>query len=80
MLPAWLYGGLKAIISRIKMNTKYNCSDSLGAVTSVLLSYAINKSVLWAFFHAACGWMYVLYWLLKYSKAIDFINDYLVKS
>ena len=34
---------------------------SLGIALSVVLSYSINHSILWAIFHGWCSWVYVIY-------------------
>ncbi|MBP7272964.1 MAG: hypothetical protein KA974_03940 [Saprospiraceae bacterium] len=33
----------------------------IGTVLAVVLSYTINKSILWAIIHGILGWLYVLY-------------------
>lgn len=38
----------------------------LGAVLAIILSWTVNKSVLWAILHAFCSWLYVIYWLIAY--------------
>jgi len=38
----------------------------VGAVLAIILSWTVNKSVLWAIIHAFCGWLYVIYWLIAY--------------
>ncbi|KKK64208.1 hypothetical protein LCGC14_2986550 [marine sediment metagenome] len=44
--------------------TVYGCS--LGSVIAVVLSYSINKSILWAILHGVFGWFYVIYFATKY--------------
>jgi uncharacterized membrane protein YoaK (UPF0700 family) len=40
---------------------------SLGAVIAVVLSWTVNKSILWCILHAICGWLYVVYWIFTHS-------------
>jgi hypothetical protein len=42
------------------------CGIGVGGVIAILLSWSVNHSVLWAAFHAFCGWLYVIYWLIFY--------------
>jgi hypothetical protein len=49
-----------------------------GSVVAVMMSYAINKSLLWAIFHCICGWMYVCYWLFTYTDISNWINSWVV--
>jgi hypothetical protein len=39
---------------------------TLGALLAVILSWGVNKSVLWAILHAFCGWIYVIYYVIFY--------------
>ena len=34
---------------------------SLGAAIGVAISWSIHHSIMWAFVHGLCGWLYVLY-------------------
>ena len=34
----------------------------VGVVLALTISWSVNKSILWALFHAVCGWLYVLYY------------------
>jgi hypothetical protein len=34
----------------------------LGTVIAVIISWSVNKSVLWAIIHGIFGWLYVLYY------------------
>jgi len=36
----------------------------IGAVIAVVISWTVNKSILWAFLHGACGWLYIIYYLI----------------
>ena len=33
----------------------------IGSVIAIVLSYSINKSILWALAHGLLGWLYVIY-------------------
>lgn len=37
---------------------------SFGSVLAIVMSWSVNKSVLWAIFHGIIGWIYVLYYIL----------------
>lgn len=34
----------------------------LGSCLAVVISWSVNKSILWAIFHGILGWLYVLYY------------------
>ena len=36
-----------------------------GACLAIVLSYSINKSILWAILHGIFGWLYVIYFALN---------------
>jgi len=38
----------------------------IGSIIAVVLSWGVNKSILWAFIHGLFGWFYVIYHLIKY--------------
>lgn len=40
------------------------------------MSYALNKSIIWALLHAFCGGWYVLYWLFSYTNYSEYINSW----
>ncbi|AAU04066.1 hypothetical protein RT0601 [Rickettsia typhi str. Wilmington] len=37
---------------------------SLGTILAIVISFNVNKSILWAIIHGFCGWFYVVYYLL----------------
>lgn len=37
---------------------------SFGSVLAIVISWSINKSVLWAILHGILGWIYVIYYIL----------------
>ena len=49
-----------------KTKTIYNNGCGLGSIIAVVLSYSINKSILWAILHGIFGWFYVIYFAIKY--------------
>jgi hypothetical protein len=38
----------------------------LGTVLAIIMSWERNHDILWAVFHAFCGWFYVLWWAFTY--------------
>jgi hypothetical protein len=40
----------------------------IGNWVAIFLSWHLNKSVMWAIFHAVCGWAYVVYAILFRSE------------
>jgi len=46
-------------------NTQYISSGlSLGGAIAVVISWSINKSILWAILHGIFGWFYVIYYAI----------------
>jgi hypothetical protein len=45
-------------------NNSGSTGIGLGAVIAIVLSWTVNKSILWAIIHGFCSWFYVLYYLL----------------
>jgi len=39
---------------------------STGAALAMILSYSLNKSILWAILHGVCSWFYVIYFAIVY--------------
>ena len=37
---------------------------SMGTALAMILSYSVNKSILWALIHGVLSWLYVLYFAL----------------
>ena len=35
---------------------------SLGSVMACVISWSINQSFWWMFFHGILGWFYIIYW------------------
>jgi hypothetical protein len=49
------YNGNKMVI---------NSGIGVGSIIAIVASWTRNKSVLWAIFHAFCGWLYVIYYVI----------------
>lgn len=39
---------------------------SFGSVLAIVMSWTLNKSILWAIAHGILGWIYVVYYIIKY--------------
>jgi hypothetical protein len=39
---------------------------SFGSVLAIVMSWTLNKSILWAIVHGILGWIYVIYYIIKY--------------
>lgn len=61
--------------------TKVTVSKGLGTLnlifmmTASIMSWTINKSVLWCIFHAMVSVIYIPYWLIKYYHIADRILE-----
>jgi hypothetical protein len=40
---------------------------SFGACLAMVISWSLNHSVLWAIIHGIFGWLYVIYYLVKFA-------------
>jgi hypothetical protein len=40
---------------------------SFGSALAITISWTANKSILWAMIHGILGWVYVIYYALKYQ-------------
>ena len=38
---------------------------SISAAAAACLSYAVNKSLLWAIIHGICNWFYLFYYIFS---------------
>lgn len=47
-----------------------------GGIIAAALSFALNKSIFWAILHYLCGYVYVLYWLFKYTRFAEWVNTW----
>ena len=48
------------------MNTTTSSGIGMGSALAMILSYSINKSILWAILHGIFGWLYVIYFAIKH--------------
>ena len=39
---------------------------SFGSCLAMIISYTAWKSILWAIFHGILGWIYVVYYVIRY--------------
>ncbi len=39
---------------------------SFGSVLAIVMSWALNKSIIWAIVHGLLGWIYVIYYIIRY--------------
>lgn len=39
-----------------------------GSALAITISWSANKSILWAILHGVLGWVYVIYYALKYHS------------
>jgi len=39
---------------------------NMGGCLAMILSYSLNKSILWCMLHGIFGWFYVIYYAFKY--------------
>lgn len=37
---------------------------TFGGVLAIVISWSLNKSILWAIIHGFCSWFYVIYYAL----------------
>jgi p-aminobenzoyl-glutamate transporter AbgT len=50
----------------MKTQVIYQSGMGMGSCLAMILSYSINKSILWAILHGLFGWLYVIYFAIKY--------------
>lgn len=41
---------------------------SFGTAMAIAISWSANKSVLWAILHGVLSWLYVIYYVIRYSS------------
>ena len=39
---------------------------SFGSALAMVISWSVNKSVLWAIIHGIFSWLYVIYFIIRY--------------
>lgn len=49
------------------MDEKAAGGISMGTILAIVLSYSKWHSVLWAIIHGIFGWLYVIYYILRYA-------------
>lgn len=54
----------RVIIQRYLGSTVVRYGIGYGAVVAMILSYSVNKSILWMLIHGWLSWLYVLYFAL----------------
>ena len=42
-------------------------SLGIGAMLAMVMSWTLNKSILWAIIHGILGWIYVIYYMLVHN-------------
>jgi len=55
-------------MSEVSKSSVSSGGVSIGAVIAIILSWTVNKSILWCILHAFCSWFYVIYWVIVYSQ------------
>lgn len=40
----------------------------LGTLIAVIISWTVNKSILWAIVHGFFGWLYIIYYALGFGR------------
>jgi hypothetical protein len=45
-------------------NTIIKKGISFGSALAIVISWSVNKSILWAIFHGLLSWLYVIYYAL----------------
>lgn len=48
------------------MRSKLKAGIGFGSALAMVISYVTWRSVLWAIFHGLLGWVYVIYFTLRY--------------
>ena len=39
-----------------------------GAALAMIISWSVNKSIIWAIVHGICSWFYVIYYAMGYGQ------------
>ena len=60
-----LYGEKKATVHRTVKNSA-ETGVGFGAVLAMIISYTAWESIGWAILHGLLGWIYVIYYAIKY--------------
>lgn len=47
-------------------NTAAKAGIGFGSALAITISYTANHSILWAILHGVFGWLYVIYFAIRY--------------
>lgn len=47
----------------------------IGGIVAVVLSWIVNKSIIWAILHFFAGWIYVIYWALTKTEIYSWLQN-----
>jgi len=47
----------------------------VGGILAIVLSWIVNQSIIWAFLHFWCGWIYVIYWALTKTDIYSWLES-----
>jgi hypothetical protein len=42
-------------------------SLGFGAMLAIVMSWTLNKSIIWAIIHGILGWIYVIYYMIAHN-------------
>ena len=42
-------------------------SLGFGAMLAIVMSWTLNKSIIWAIIHGILGWIYVIYYIIAHN-------------
>lgn len=62
----------------ISRNITISWFSSLCTMVAILMSWSVNHSVWWAILHSIVSFIYVPYWLVKYTSLVDWISQWVV--
>lgn len=51
------------------INTSVKSGISFGSCLAMIISYTTYHSIIWAIIHGIMGWIYVIYYWMKYGNA-----------
>ncbi len=57
-----------------KKGIKITMTGIFGAMCAAICSAAVNHSFWWGVLHFFFSWLYVIYWALKYTNALDILK------
>jgi hypothetical protein len=55
---------------RMSMETTARSAFTLGTVIAVTISWSIHHSILWAWLHGICSWLYVIFYALGWADHV----------